>query len=163
MNLFTAISGDTSRTSRMMLCRLISPYVGLFLVQNSRANAFFVRLRRGTLGFVELTIKESDRMALQGKFIVNDADFSPLMIYGVGTFMAFSGDGIYRNRGGCGMIPDKGPIPRGKYWIVDRPEGNWKNRLRSWAIDIERTYWDGVPTVGLPCTVTTVRSMIQHG
>ncbi|NUU67035.1 DUF2778 domain-containing protein [Enterobacteriaceae bacterium BIT-l23] len=85
-------------------------------------------------------------MALQGKFIINDADYSPLMIYGVGTFMAFSGNGVYRNRGGCGIIPNNGPIPRGKYWIVDRPEGDWKNRLRSWAIDVERTYWDGVPT-----------------
>ncbi len=62
-------------------------------------------------------------MALQGKFIINDADYSPLMIYGVGTFMAFSGGGAYRNRGGCAMIPNEGPIPPGKYWVVDRPDG----------------------------------------
>lgn len=63
-------------------------------------------------------------MALQGRFTVNNADYSPLTIDGVGTFLAFSGNGSYRNRGGCGMIPNNGPIPAGKYWIVDRPEGN---------------------------------------
>ena len=34
-------------------------------------------------------------MALQGKFVINGADFSPLTFYGVGTFMAFSGNGDY--------------------------------------------------------------------
>ena len=37
-------------------------------------------------------------MPLHGEFIVNDAQFSPLLIYGVGTFLAYSGNGIYRNR-----------------------------------------------------------------
>ncbi|EJQ0791427.1 DUF2778 domain-containing protein [Cronobacter sakazakii] len=85
-------------------------------------------------------------MALKGKFILNEADFAPLTIYGVGTFLAFSGNGEYRNRSNSTTTPDNGPIPEGKYWIVDRPEGNWKNGLRSWAIDTQRTYWDGVPT-----------------
>ncbi len=40
-------------------------------------------------------------MALQGKFVVNNAHYSPLSIFGVGTFMAFSGNKAYRNRGGC--------------------------------------------------------------
>lgn len=62
-------------------------------------------------------------MALHGKFVLNDADFSPLTIYGVGTFMAFSGGGKYRNRGGCAAIPDTGPIAPGKYWIVTRSKG----------------------------------------
>ncbi|QCT21472.1 DUF2778 domain-containing protein [Jejubacter calystegiae] len=54
-------------------------------------------------------------MALQGKFIVNNAHFSPLMIYGVGTFMAFSGNQAYRNRGGCVAIPNNGLLPSGRY------------------------------------------------
>ncbi|MDR0805998.1 MAG: DUF2778 domain-containing protein [Enterobacteriaceae bacterium] len=62
-------------------------------------------------------------MALQGKFIVNNADFAPLIIYGVGTFLAFSGNGAYRNRGGCTGVPSNGPLPAGKYWVVDRPDG----------------------------------------
>ncbi|MBC8721590.1 DUF2778 domain-containing protein [Paraburkholderia sp. 31.1] len=33
---------------------------------------------------------------------------SPLTIFGVGTFNAFSGNGIYRDRGGCTAIPDPG-------------------------------------------------------
>ena len=69
-------------------------------------------------------------MPLQGRFTLNDADYSPLMFYGVGTFMAFSGRGAYKNRGGCAIIPNEGPIPPGKYWIVDRPSGGG---FGSWA------------------------------
>lgn len=65
-------------------------------------------------------------MALHGKFIVNDADFSPLYIYGVGTYLAYSGKDMYRNRTGCIGIPSLGPIPDGRYYIVKRPTGGWK-------------------------------------
>ncbi|WP_072013108.1 DUF2778 domain-containing protein [Pantoea vagans] len=74
-------------------------------------------------------------MALYGKFIINNADYSPLIFPGLGTFLAFSGNDIYRNRGGCGMIINKGPLPAGHYYIVDRPSGNWVNSVRAWAID----------------------------
>jgi len=74
-------------------------------------------------------------MALQGKFVINDADYSPLSFPGLGTFLAFSGNGAYRNRGGCGAIQNNGPLPAGKYYIVDRPSGSKANRLRAWAID----------------------------
>ena len=37
-------------------------------------------------------------MTLHGKFIINDADYSPLEFDGVGVFMAFSGNGAYRNK-----------------------------------------------------------------
>ena len=57
-------------------------------------------------------------MDLYGKFVINDAHYSPLSFPGAGTFLAFSGDGIYRNRGACGMKPTVGPVPAGKYWIV---------------------------------------------
>lgn len=43
--------------------------------------------------------------------------------------MAFSGQGAYRNKGGCAAISNNGPIPPGKYWIVDRGSGG----LFSWA------------------------------
>lgn len=58
-------------------------------------------------------------MPLQGNLILNDADYASFILYGVGVFMAFSGNGVYRNHGGCRAIPDNGPIPPGKYWIAD--------------------------------------------
>lgn len=70
-------------------------------------------------------------MSLQGKFVVNGADFSPLLIYGVGTFMAYSGNAQYRNRAGCVGIPNNGPIPGGRYYIVKRPTGGWKGMIRT--------------------------------
>ncbi|MEX3640553.1 DUF2778 domain-containing protein, partial [Paraburkholderia sp. BR14427] len=55
-------------------------------------------------------------MAYAGKFLVNNEPLSPLTISGIGTFDAYSGDRQYGNRGGCTAVPDKGPIPAGKYW-----------------------------------------------
>jgi Protein of unknown function (DUF2778) len=75
-------------------------------------------------------------MPLQGKFIVNNADFSPLIMYGIGTFLAFSGNKAYRNRGGCVAVPNNGPLPHGRYWIVDRPSGNFFRRMYVKAKDI---------------------------
>jgi hypothetical protein len=74
-------------------------------------------------------------MALQGKFLVNNERFSPLTICGVGSFLAFSGNDIYRNRGGCTAIKDNGPIPAGRYWVVDRPSGGIGSRIQTWAKD----------------------------
>lgn len=64
-------------------------------------------------------------MALHGKFLLNGADYAPFNLYGVGVFMAHSGLGAYRNNAHCGSVSNIGPIPLGKYWIVDRKEGNW--------------------------------------
>jgi len=64
-------------------------------------------------------------MALHGKMILNGADYAPFNLYGVGVFMSHSGLGAYRNNANCGAIPNIGPIPLGKYWIIDRKEGNW--------------------------------------
>ncbi|WP_296246057.1 DUF2778 domain-containing protein [uncultured Enterobacter sp.] len=64
-------------------------------------------------------------MALQGKMILNGADYAPFDLYGVGVFMAHSGLGANRNNASCGHVANTGPIPPGKYWIVDRREGNW--------------------------------------
>lgn len=76
-------------------------------------------------------------MALHGKFVINDAYYCPLSFPGVGTFLAFSGDGAYRNRGACGMKPAVGPVPAGKYWIVDRPDGG----IKSQAITTMKDFW----------------------
>lgn len=82
-------------------------------------------------------------MALHGKFVVNDACYSPLSFPGVGTFLAFSGDGAYRNRGACGMIPKMGPVPAGKYWIVDRPAGGLKSQINAGVRDIYNHFASG--------------------
>lgn len=85
-------------------------------------------------------------MALYGKFIVNDADYSPLTLYGIGTFLAFSGNGNYRNAPGGGAIPDNGPIPAGKYWIVDRPSGGVREPIKTWFSDVVNSNLYNVPT-----------------
>lgn len=59
-------------------------------------------------------------MALHGKLVLNGADYAPFNLYGVSVFMAFSGNGIYRNKGACGAVKGDGPLPPGKYWIVER-------------------------------------------
>ena len=82
-------------------------------------------------------------MALKGTFTISGADYSPLSIYGVGTFMAFSGNGIYRNKGACTTISGNGPIPAGKYWIVDRPEGGVKSRVNAGARDMYNHFVSG--------------------
>jgi Protein of unknown function (DUF2778). len=74
-------------------------------------------------------------MSLQGKLILNGADYSPLTIDGLGIFIAFSGNGVYRNKGACGIIQNSGPLPPGKYYIVDRPSGSAFNSMRAFTID----------------------------
>ena len=59
-------------------------------------------------------------MALKGTMMLNGADYAPFNLHGVGVFMAHSGQGVYRNNGFCGAVKGSGPIPLGKYWIVDR-------------------------------------------
>lgn len=81
-------------------------------------------------------------MALQGTFVINDADYSPFNLYGVGTFMAHSGNGIYRNHGACSAVLDNGPIPPGKYWIIDRGEGGLFGKANAFVRDtINRTFY----------------------
>jgi Protein of unknown function (DUF2778) len=81
-------------------------------------------------------------MALQGQFVVNNAHFSPLSIFGVGTFMAFSGNKAFRNRGGCTMVQENGPLPAGRYWIVDRPQGGIKSRIWTTIKDFPTKFSD---------------------
>ena len=76
-------------------------------------------------------------MALHGKLILNGADYAPFNLYGVGVFMAFSGNGIYRNKGACGAVKGDGPLPPGKYWIVERGSGGFFSRRKA---DIQDTW-----------------------
>lgn len=81
-------------------------------------------------------------MALQGKMILNGADYAPFNLYGVGVFMAHSGKGVYRNKGACGVIPNDGPLPPGKYWIVDRGSGGGGSWIKAKSQDlVNRTFY----------------------
>ncbi|WP_296660368.1 DUF2778 domain-containing protein [Paraburkholderia sp.] len=79
-------------------------------------------------------------MALQGKFVVDNKPDLYLVMFGAGAFPAFSGDGSYRNRGGCTAIVTRGPLPAGKYWIVDRPGGGFRSRSEAAIKDM----WNAV-------------------
>jgi hypothetical protein len=83
-------------------------------------------------------------MALNGTLILNGADYAPLNIYGVGVFMAFSGNGAYRNRGGCGAVSGDGPLPPGKYWVVDRGAGGFFGKRKAELQDAWNKYTKGV-------------------
>ena len=74
-------------------------------------------------------------MTLHGRCVINDAHDSPLSFPGAGTFLAFSGDGIYRNQGACDMKPTAGPVPAGKYWIVKRPAGGLRSHVSAGVRD----------------------------
>lgn len=82
-------------------------------------------------------------MALYGKFILNGADYAPLNFTGVGTFMAFSGNGVNRNRSGCVHIPTEGPLPTGKYWVIDRGQGGILSRGISASKDLYNKMFRG--------------------
>ncbi|MFC0397844.1 DUF2778 domain-containing protein [Paraburkholderia rhizosphaerae] len=84
-------------------------------------------------------------MAINGKFVIDNTTLSPLVMFGVGSFPAFSGDGIYLNRGGCTKIVNKGPIPAGRYWIVDRPTGGFRSQAEAFIKDV-RNQFHGAPS-----------------
>lgn len=75
-------------------------------------------------------------MALHGKLILNGADYIPFNLYGVGVFMAFSGKGAYRNKPACMAMPSDGPLPHGKYWIVERGSGGLASWMKEKSLDI---------------------------
>ncbi|SMG61475.1 DUF2778 domain-containing protein [Paraburkholderia susongensis] len=74
-------------------------------------------------------------MAYTGKFLINNEPLLPLTFVGLGTFNAYSGNKQYRNRGGCTAVPNNGPIPADKYWIVARPIGGVRSAVITWFKD----------------------------
>lgn len=74
-------------------------------------------------------------MALQGTFILNGAPYSTLYFPGLGSFTAFSGIDNYRNKVNSTHIAGSGPLPVGKYWIVDREQGGIWSRIVTAAKD----------------------------
>lgn len=90
-------------------------------------------------------------MALHGKLLLNNADYAPFNLYGVGTFLSFSGNGIYRNKGACSAVKGDGPLPPGKYWIVKRGSGGFFSQKKAqvqdtwnkirWGAEFDRDEW----------------------
>jgi len=66
----------------------------------------------------------------QGYFKLNDQPMSKLEIAAY-RLDAFSGDGEHRNKRGSMCLKDKGPIPVGRYYIVDRQSGGALGTLTS--------------------------------
>lgn len=82
-------------------------------------------------------------MALHGKLLLNNADYAPFNLYGVGVFLAFSGKGVYKNKSACGAIPSDGPLPPGKYWIVERGAGGIVSFLKAKGQDFYNKVYNG--------------------
>jgi hypothetical protein len=82
-------------------------------------------------------------MAIQGKLLLGGVEYAPLNLYGVGVFAAFSGNGAYRNKGACGAIKGDGPLPPGKYWIVERGAGGIGSWVKAKTQDSWNRIWNG--------------------
>ncbi|WP_371365475.1 DUF2778 domain-containing protein [Pseudomonas sp. QL9] len=82
-------------------------------------------------------------MALHGKLVLSGADYAPFNLYGVGVFAAFSGNGVYRNKGACAAIPNDSPLPPGKYWIVERGAGGIGSWVKAQSQDLYNKLFHG--------------------
>jgi hypothetical protein len=62
-------------------------------------------------------------MPIECTFSLNNKPMSVLHCDGVGDFDAFSGNDAGKNNPDAVAIPDVGPLPPGRYYIVDRGSG----------------------------------------
>jgi hypothetical protein len=75
-----------------------------------------------------------DRAMIRCTYLLNNYGLSTLSVPGVGFFPAYSGyAGVHRNNPDSVAIVNEGPLPFGKYYIVDRPRGG--------PVDIARAYY----------------------
>lgn len=63
-------------------------------------------------------------MPVECTFTLNKTAVSILNCPGFGSVAAFSGNGRYVNDPAATAITDKGPLPTGTYYIVDRQSGS---------------------------------------
>ena len=73
-------------------------------------------------------------------FELNNTPMSNLTCECGRSFPAFSGDADATNDPGATSIPDFGPIPKGSYYIVDRPSGGRLGRLREFISGSDKWY-----------------------
>jgi Protein of unknown function (DUF2778) len=85
-------------------------------------------------------------------FMLNSYGLSTLSVPGVGFFPAYSGNaGEHRNNPNSVAVKEVGPLPPGRYYIVDRPTGGrlkWfyekKDSVDSLLSGSDRSLWFGL-------------------
>ena len=76
-------------------------------------------------------------MPISCTFTLNKKSVSTLSCAGVGDFAAFSGnDGPSKNNADYAGVKDVGPLPPGRYYIVDRGSGGLISQVISGAKDL---------------------------
>ena len=83
-------------------------------------------------------------MGLACTFALNRRAVSQLVCPGVGSFAAFSGRPEVRNDPTAADKADIGPLPPGRYYIVDRQSGGRLGWLRDWFSShwsVDRNEW----------------------
>jgi hypothetical protein len=78
-------------------------------------------------------------------FSLNGQNLSSLVCQGLGSMPAFSGKPGYLNDPAKVAVADNGPLPPGRYYIVDRQSGGRLGWLKEWTADraapINRNQW----------------------
>jgi hypothetical protein len=75
-------------------------------------------------------------MPIQCTFRLNNKPLSVLHCDGVGDFSAFSGNDRVKNNPAAAAIPNVGPLPPGRYYIVDRGSGGLFTHIRDFVLDL---------------------------
>lgn len=84
-------------------------------------------------------------MGVACTFALNKRSMSTLVVPGIGSFAAFSGSGRWRNDPEGVGVAKIGPLPAGRYYIVDRQSGGRLGWLRELLQDsfsgVDRSSW----------------------
>jgi hypothetical protein len=84
-------------------------------------------------------------MSIQCTFHLNNKPMSVLHCDDIGDFAAFSGKNKVKNDPAAVAIPNVGPLPPGRYYIVDRGSGGLFTHIADFVVDVmnrtERGKW----------------------
>lgn len=100
-------------------------------------------------------------------FTLNRQRLSSLLCPGLGAIPAFSGYGRFVNDPNSTAVPDDGPLPKGTYYIVGRPNGGKHQALVETIEDIangtHRAEWFALFHEGSPPTDFMTINGIRRG
>lgn len=100
-------------------------------------------------------------------FTLNGQKTSTLLCPGLGAITAFSGYDKYVNDPNSTAVPNDGPLPKGTYYIVDRPRGGKHQELVEEIEDIangtHRSQWFALFHEGSPPADYTVINGVRRG
>lgn len=101
-------------------------------------------------------------------FRLNGRGLSSFSCPGIGFFPAYSGsEGGHRNNPGSTHIPDVGPLPPGKYYIVSRPTGGTLGFFRDYVDSVisgsDRAVWFALFREDDSIDDTTFFESVQRG